>query len=307
MNLRDHDADRFADGLRAGTEQAQLSLADRWILSRLQRTAAEVDGALEAYRFNDAAAAIYRFVWSELCDWYIELAKPTLYAEPGGPAAEKRRAAQGSLALALETASRLLHPFMPFITEEIWQQLPKPSGTPASIMITMYPAADESLIDDAAERDMELIQSVVVAVRNLRAEYNISPGAALDVTVQAGDEARATLEEHGALIRTLARVGTLSLGALGSPPSGTVMSVVGRAQVCVHLAGAIDVVAESARIDKDLKKTEKERAQVSGRLDNPSFRERAPADIVDKEKARLAELDEKLGRLRSSLERLRTL
>jgi valyl-tRNA synthetase len=306
MNMTGFDADRFGDALRGESESHRLTLADRWILTRLQRTAAEVDEALEAYRFNDAANAIYRFVWTELCDWYIEMAKPVLYDDANEVSVQQRkRAAQGCLATCLETSCRLLHPFMPFITEEIWQQLPKPTGTPGSIMITMYPVADASLVDEVAEREMALIRDVVVAVRNLRSEYNVAPSKELDVTVQLQSaDSKATLEQHGGLVRTLARVGKLTLATAGEPPAGTVVSVVGDAQVCVHLLGTIDFEAEMARIDKDLAKTEKERAGVSGRLGNPSFVERAPEDIVAKERARLAELDDKIGKLKDSVERL---
>lgn len=306
MNMTGFDADRFGDALRGESESHRLTLADRWVLSRLQRTAAEVDEALEAYRFNDAANAIYKFVWSELCDWYIEMAKPVLYDDANEVSVQQRkRAAQGCLATCLETACRLLHPFMPFITEEIWQQLPKPTGTPGSIMITMYPVADASLVDEGAEREMDLIREVVVAVRNLRSEYNVPPGRELDVTVQlASAESKAVLEQHGGLVRTLARVGKLTLTGAGEAPAGTVVSVVGDAQVCVHLQGAIDFDAEMARIDKDLGKTEKERAGVQGRLGNASFVERAPADIVEKERARLKELEDKIARLKTSIDRL---
>jgi valyl-tRNA synthetase len=306
MNMTGFDADRFGDALRGESESHRLTLSDRWILSRLQRTAAEVDEALEAYRFNDAANAIYKFVWSELCDWYIEMAKPVLYDDANEVSVQQRkRAAQGCLATCLETACRLLHPFMPFITEEIWQQLPKPTGTPGSIMITMYPVADASLVDEGAEREMDLIREVVSAVRNLRAEYNVPPGRELDVTVQlASAESKAVLEQHGGLVRTLARVGKLTLTGAGEVPAGTVVSVVADAQVCVHLQGAIDFDAEMARIDKDLGKTEKERAGVQGRLGNASFVERAPADIVEKERARLKELEDKIARLKTSIERL---
>jgi valyl-tRNA synthetase len=309
MNMTGYDADRFGDALREGTETAALTLADRWILSRLQRTAKEVDDNLENYRFNDAAQALYKFVWSELCDWYIELAKPVLYLDSNEVMDQRRkRAAQGCLALALETACRLLHPFMPFITEEVWQQIPKPTGTPGSIMITMYPVADTGLVDEAAEREMQLLQEVVVAIRNLRAEYNVPPGRELPATIYgAGEASRAVLEEHWKLVRALARVGELRLGATSEPEKGELAAVVGELQVGVKLAGTIDVAAEDARIAKELAKTEKERAGVQGRLGNASFVERAPADIVEKERARLAELDEKIAKLGRSRDRLKQL
>jgi valyl-tRNA synthetase len=310
MNLTGFDADRFGDALREGPETAALTLSDRWILSRLQKTSAEVDEALEAYRFNDAAHSIYRFIWTELCDWYIELAKPVLYDDTNEVMAQKRkRAAQGCLAMSLETACRLLHPFMPFITEEIWQQLPKATGTPGSIMITMYPVADGGLIDEVAERKIGLVQNVVVAVRNLRAEYNIAPSAKLDVTVHCRtDESAAILEEHGALVQSLARVNQLERLRGDAPlPAGVVVSVVGDLQVAVHIAGTVDVVAEKARIEKDIGKTTKERGGVAGRLANPSFRDRAPADVVEKTQRDLEALDERLAKLSASLQRLSTL
>jgi valyl-tRNA synthetase len=309
MNMTGYDADRFGDALRGDSESHRLTRVDKWILSRLQRTSIEVDEALETFRFNDAANGLYRFVWSDLCDWYIEMAKPALYDQTNEVVVQQRkRAAQGCLATAIETACRLLHPFMPYVTEEIWQQLPKPTGTPGSIMITMYPVADTRLVDERTEREVELMRDVITAVRNLRAEYNVPPGKLLDVTVLASSEARAILSEEAHLVRALGRVGELTLRDSGAAPAGTVSSPIrsamGGLEVCVHLAGTIDVQAERARLDKDVAKTRKEREGVAGRLGNDSFVARAPADVVEKERLRLAELDEKLGRLQQSIARL---
>jgi len=306
MNMTGYDADRFGDALRGENESARLALSDKWILSRLQRTAHDVDEALEAYRFNDAAQTLYKFIWSDLCDWYIEMSKPVLYDDRNEVSVQQRkRAVQGCLATSLETACRLLHPFMPFITEEIWQQLPKPVGTPGSIMITMYPVADQGLIDEGAERTVGTLQGVVTAIRNLRAEYNVPPSAHVEVTVRAGgDELKGMLEAESVLLKTLGRIGQLTITGPGEAPAGTVVSVVGEAEVCLHVAGTIDVAAETARIDRDLKKTEKERAQVEGRLGNASFVSRAPAEVVEEVRARLAELIDKTHRLKLSLERL---
>jgi valyl-tRNA synthetase len=309
MNMTGYDPDRFGDALREGTETAALTLADRWILSRLQRTAREVDENLENYRFNEAAQGLYKFIWTELCDWYIELAKPVLYLDSNEVMDQRRkRAAQGCLALALETSCRLLHPFMPFITEEVWQQIPKPTGTPGSIMITMYPVADAALIDENAEREMQLLQDVTVAIRNLRAEYNVAPSKELPATLYgANDTNKKILEDHWKLVRALARVGEIRFGATSEPEKGELAAVVGELQVGVKLAGTIDVAAEDARIEKELKKAEKERLGVEGRLGKASFVERAPADIVEKERARLVELDEKMAKLSRSRERLKQL
>jgi valyl-tRNA synthetase len=304
MNMTGYDADRFADSVHEQT--AERPLADRWILSRVQRATQEVDEALESFRFNDAAQVIYRFIWSELCDWYIEMAKPALYDGANEVAVQQRkRSAQGCLATALETACRLLHPFMPFITEEVWQQLPKPAGTPGSIMITMYPVADTSLVDEKAEREMALVQGVIGAIRNLRSEFNVPPSAILKTRLlQGAPETRAVLEHEWPLVRALARVGDFVVADATEPAHGEVASVVGDLQVCVELAGTIDVAAEQARIDREIKKTEKEAAGLKGRLENASFVERAPAEVVEKDRARKAELDEKLDKLKKSHERL---
>jgi valyl-tRNA synthetase len=311
-HLAGFDADRFGDALRDGKETAALGIADRWILSRLQRTCTEVDAALEAFRINDAAQVIYRFIWSELCDWHIELIKPVLYDQSNEVSVHKaKRAAQGCLAMALETACRLLHPIMPFITEEIWQQLPKPTGAPGSIMITMYPVADESLIDEEAERVVGLTQQLAVAVRALRAEYSVPPSQPVDVTIRFGTErggdAFSTVKRHESLLRTAVKIGNLVLEEGGDPPAGTVVSVIGDIQVCVHLKGQVDVAAETTRIERDLAKTDKERGSIAGRLGNEAFVGKAPPAVVEKEREKLAELDDRRARLNQSLERLQAL
>jgi valyl-tRNA synthetase len=306
MNLSGFDADRFADALRESKDSAALTLPDRWILSKLQRLAREIDEALEAYRIDAAAQSLYRFVWSELCDWYIEMVKPAMYEDSHDVSAQKRkRAAQGCLAMALEISCRLLHPFMPFITEEIWQQLPKPTGAPDSIMITMFPTDDESLLDEEAERRIDLVKGVVGAVRNLRAEYNVPPSAQLDVVVQTGRrDTIETLADLSGLVKTLGRVRDLRLEPAGEAPGKAVVAVVADAQIAVHIGDAIDVEAEKARIDKEIQKSEKERVQIQARLDNASFVERAPAAVVEKERERVADLSGKIERLRASRARL---
>jgi valyl-tRNA synthetase len=197
---------------------------------------------------------------------------------------------------------------MPFITEEVWQQLPKPTGTPGSIMITMYPVADSSLIDETAEKQLDLVRNVVTAVRNLRAEYNIPPSTRLDVTViSAYDETRQLLEQQAETMKRLGRIEPLVITARNEIPSGSLVAVAGEAQVCVKLSGAIDPAAEEARLQKELAKIDKERAGLSGRLANKSFVERAPAEVVEKDRARLAELDEKIAKVNASMERLKKL
>ena len=307
LNLEGFDPDRYADQPQEEL-RAKLTLADRWILSRLQATAEEVNRALEGFQFNEAAQSIYRFLWSELCDWYIELAKPALYdRSPEG--SQRHHLTQGVLATALETACRLLHPFMPYITEEVWQQIPQPSGTPQSIMITLYPMADSTMVDEEAEASMALVQETIVAVRNVRAEYNISPAVVLTVTIIAEHElARARIDAQRGPILQMARLSELQVFAAGQPPAGTAACVIaGGIIVCVSVAGQIDKTAELQRIAKELTKLERDRAQVAGKLGNASFLARAPREIVEKEQQRLAENEERIAKLESSRQRLQRL
>ncbi|MEZ4399824.1 MAG: valine--tRNA ligase [Kofleriaceae bacterium] len=304
MNLDGHDAEGFESQLDAG--QLTLTLADRWILSRLQRVAAEVDTALEGFRFNDAANALYHFVWHELCDWYIELSKAHLYLPNDGSApSPQRRVAQGVLAHVLERTLRLLHPISPFVTEEIWQKLPKPAHLPASLMITIYPRGDERLLDVEAERDMALVQELAVGVRMLRSTYSVPPSWSVPVEVRVADAAtRATVDRYRALIENSARV-TMTLTAGGEAVAGSAKEVIRDvAEIVMPLAGLVDVDAEKARIDRELAKADKEIAILSKKLANPQFVERAPEEVVAEQRARLAEEETRKQRLRDALAQL---
>jgi valyl-tRNA synthetase len=301
MNLEGFDADRFHDKLSNGAEQAGLSLADRWILSKLQRTAREVDEALEAYRLNDAAHAIYRFIWSDFCDWYIELCKPAL--QGGGAETHdvtlRRRLAQGTLVHCLETALRLLHPFMPFISEEIWQRLPKPAVAPGSIMITLYPIADERFLDDSAERQMGMVVDVAVAIRAIRSLYNVPPKETVEVSLRAGDAAEA-LREVAPLVERTAKARLALVETLPEARQSAKAVLGGGLELLVPLAGLIDVGAERARLEREAAKADKEAEAVGRKLSNASFVERAPAEVVEKERARLAEEQSRGARLREA-------
>jgi valyl-tRNA synthetase len=304
MNLDGHDADGFESQL--AHRQVHLTLADRWILSRLQRVAGEVDAALEGFRFSDAANALYQFVWHELCDWYIELAKPHLHLPAdGSPPSPQRKVAQGVLALVLERVLRLLHPMVPFVTEEIWQKLPKPGHLPASLMITIYPRSEDALVDAEAEAEMALVQEFAVGVRMLRATYNVPPSWSVPVEVRIPDEAtRATIDRHRALVENSARV-TMNLTAEGGPIPGSAKEVVrGVAEIVMPLAGLIDVAAEKARIGKDIAKAAKEIATLEKKLANPQFLERAPEEVVAEQRARLADEMARKARLEDALAQL---
>jgi valyl-tRNA synthetase len=304
MNLDGHEADAFEAQINGGS--AQLGLADRWILSRVQRVAVDVDAALESYRFSDAANAIYQFVWHELCDWYIELAKPHLHLPPdGSPPSPRRRFVQGTLAMVLEQTLRMLHPMAPFVTEEIWQKLPKPGHLPASLMVTIYPKGDARFVDETAEREMGLVQEVATAVRMLRSTYNVPPSWSVPVEVRVPDETqRGLVDRHRALVENAARV-TMSLTSGGAAVPQSAKEIVGAwAEVVMPLAGLIDIESEKARITKDIAKADKEIGNLEKRLANPQFLERAPEDVVAELRGRLGDEETRKRRLIDALGQL---
>jgi valyl-tRNA synthetase len=308
LNLDGYDPERFEAQLaQIGTPAGAdlFRLPERWILSRLQKVAGEVDEALEAFRFADAANAIYQFVWYELCDWFIEMAKPSLHiagGEPNAQAEARRHVAQGVLATVLETTLRLLHPFAPFVTEEIWQKLPKPSSLPSSLMVTLYPKKDGHLVDLDIERRMALIQEVTVATRMLRATYNVPPSWSVPIEVRAGDEEkRAVLEKHRDIVENGAKV-TVTLLASGGHVAQSAKAVIGAdVEVVMALAGLVDIEAEKTRIGKEIGKVEKDIAGLEKKLENQDFLARAPEDVVAEQRGRLADEQARRTRLVEAL------
>ncbi|HXI58230.1 MAG TPA: valine--tRNA ligase [Polyangia bacterium] len=307
INLEGFDADRFADQIADGPDRAEFDLPERWILSRVQRAAEEVDTALEEYRIADAAQAAYHFVWNELCDWYIELAKAALAR---GDAASKWKI-QGALVTALETAMRLLHPFMPFLTEEIWQQLPKPSGAPQSIMITLYPVRDVRFHDDASEASMALVQKVIVALRGIRAEKNIPSITRIRTLLVVTDDYKKTiLDGYKTIIAEQGRCSDVRVRRTGSSFGGDFIldqlatALAGDVEVMVPLDGLVDAGAEKAKLEKDRAKLVSDRDYLAKKLTNPKFVDRAPAEVLDKDRAKLAELETALTRMEEALARL---
>jgi valyl-tRNA synthetase len=275
---------------------AELSLPDRWIVSRLQAVIDDVRAAFAAYRFNDAAMAIYQFLWREYCDWYVELSKIDLAS--GVPARAQRTAS--ILVHVLEQALRLLHPFMPFVTEEIWQALPVAKAAD-SIMIAPYPVADPSRCDPAAETVLNQLIETVRSVRNIRAELGIPPNAAVPVRV-AADGRGERLRDLESYIKTLARVDHVELLAVGQRPSGEPSALVeGLGEIFVPLRGVVDTASVRTRLEKDLAKVEKELSGVQAKLSRPDFVDRAPAEIVSKERQRAATLRERETTLRRHL------
>jgi valyl-tRNA synthetase len=284
---------------------AGLTLPERWILSRLAQTTRAVAAALDDYRFNEAAAAVYGFLWHELCDWYLEAAKPALYGKAGAAAVEASRAV---LWRVLRETLILLHPFMPFVTEEIWQKLP---GTCGSILQAAFPtsAAQGGLpVDEASEVEMALIVGVVSAVRNIRGEMNISPSQSLAVTVQSADAAqRAALMQQEPLIIELARLAALSIQETGARPRGAATAVVAGATVYVALEGIIDFAREAQRLEKEIGKLGGELAQLSRKLANEDFLDKAPTEVVAKVREKHSGLLERDQKLQAQLERVRAI
>jgi len=285
----------LADFQPEGIEEGQLaySLADRWILSRLQRTIARVTEELEQYQLGEAATILYDFIWGELCDWYIEMIKPRLYGKEEGIG---RRTSQYVLWQVLETTLRLLHPFMPFITEEIWQHLPH--GGP-SICVAPWPEAGD--IDPAVEEEMARIMAVIRGVRNIRAEMNIPPGKKIPVVIQAPVGLHSQLEAGIPYITQLAGVGTVTMQAPGSEKPRQAAAIVGGMEVYVPLEGLIDIDREIARLRKEVEALEKEVERAVKKLQNESFLAKAPAEVVAKEREKEKEYREKLAKVQERI------
>jgi valyl-tRNA synthetase len=275
--------------------RAPAALVDRWIASRLAATVAAVRRHLRAYRFNDAASAVYQFLWHEFCDWYLEAAKVSLYRAEDPAVRERTRR---TLVTVLEATLRLLHPFMPFITEELWQRLPRPPGAPPSIMVAPYPRAGRR--DEAAERQMAVVMEAVTAIRTIRGEMRIAPAVTLGVTVRPGPEHARLFAETAPLIEFLARC-RLTVAADAVRPAASALAVVGSSEIYVELAGVVDVAAERARIERELARITESIDQLTARLERPEFVARAPAEVVAKERARLQAERDRRDRLAANL------
>jgi valyl-tRNA synthetase len=269
----------------AGTPGAG-SVASRWILSRLQHATTEVHRALGGYRFDLAVQAIYEFAWHDYCDWYLEFSKPLL-AQDEATARDTR----ATLLAVLEQLMRLAHPFIPFLTEEIWQRVAPLAGAGGdTVMLAAFPRADEVHIDAAAESDVTWLQQAIIAVRNIRGELGIPPGRKLVLMLRnAGHEERRRVAEHGLLLSTMAKLESVTvLDTVEAPASAT--QVIGQTELLVPLAGLIDVDAECARLEREEEKLAREIEKLEARLGNAGFVDKAPAEVVARERARVLEL-----------------
>ena len=288
-------------------EAYELSLADRWIISQLQRTEAEVTRHLDQFRFDLAAQALYEFIWNQYCDWYLELSKPVLWDE--NAPVERQRGTRRTLVRVLEVALRLAHPFMPFITEEIWQRLAPLAGIEGkTIMLQPWPVANEARIDEAAESDIEWLKTLMLGTRNIRAEMNIGPGKPLAVFVKnASAEDQRRLSENDALLKKLAKLESITVLAADAEAPLSATALVGDMEVLVPMAGLIDKGAELARLDKEIARLQGEVQRVGGKLSNAAFVDKAPAEVIEKERAKLAEAEQALGKLAEQHARISSL
>lgn len=300
MNTEDKDC-----GAKGG--EMELSIADRWIISRLQRTIDQVNNSIGNYRFDLAAQSIYEFTWNEYCDWYLELSKPVLQSADSSEAAQ--RGTRHTLVSVLETLLRLTHPIMPFITEEIWQRVAPLAGVDGeTIMHQPYPLVDATRSDPAIETEMDWLMRFILGVRNIRGEMNISPGKPLPVLLQNGSaEDSARLERYALFLKTLARIESITWldGTAVAPESAT--ALVGEMKLLIPMAGLIDKDAELARLTREIEKLGKDLDKCQTKLANPSYVERAPAEVVAQDRVRVAELQSALSRLDEQAARIRAL
>jgi valyl-tRNA synthetase len=278
-------------------EAVELSPVDRWIISALQRTEADVTRHLDAFRFDLAAQTLYEFIWDEYCAWYLELVKPVLWDE--NAPIERQRGTRRTLVRVLEVILRLAHPFMPFITEEIWQRIKAQAGVQGeTLMLQPWPVANESRIDAAAEGDIEWVKQLMLGVRQIRGEMKISMAKRIDIIVaNASAEDLRRLADFEPLLSKLAKLESVRVLEASEDAPMSATTLVGEMEVLVPMAGLIDKDAELARLDKEIGRLEGEVQRVGGKLSNQGFVAKAPAEVLEKERAKLAEAEQALSKM----------
>ncbi|GHU11213.1 valine--tRNA ligase [Betaproteobacteria bacterium] len=278
----------------------ETSFADRWIVSRLQKLSADMAQHFTDYRFDLAAQSLYRFVWDEFCDWYLEIAK----VEMAG-SADAAKAARHTLAHTLEAVLRLAHPLIPFITEELWQTVAPIAGnkTHDSIMLAAYPQPDARQIDEAAELKMERLMTYVTACRNLRGEMTISPSLRTPMLIAGTPERLSEIREFAPILQALGKLSELDYAA--EIPAGAMAPIAVVGETRLMLVVEIDAAAETERLTKEIEKQQKQIAQAKTKLDNPHFADRAPANVVAQERERLQAAEATLEKLTQQLEKLK--
>ncbi len=301
MNCKNEDC-----GLDESLE-VNLSLADRWIISKLQETEQQVARAIANYRFDHASQALYEFIWNEYCDWYLELSKPMLWDESAPKSA--KRGTRRTLIRVLEASLRLLHPFMPYITEEIWQTVAPLAGNSGStIMLQPYPICDEKCIDKLANADIEWLKNVIIAVRNIRGEMNISPGKELLLYLKNGEpEDKARLKQNEVFLKKLAKLDKIIWLSENDDAPVCATALTGNLEVLIPMANLIDKDAELIRLAREIDKLRADISRIEGKLSNASFVDKAPAAVVAKEREKLQTQQQALNRLQEQEQKIREL
>ncbi|PKI13944.1 valine--tRNA ligase [Colwellia sp. 12G3] len=300
MNTEEFDCGK--DG-----SEMELSLADRWIIGQFEQTVKTVHEAFDTYRFDLASQALYEFTWNQFCDWYLELTKPVLFK--GNEA--QQRGTRHTLVNVLEGLLRLMHPIMPFITETIWQRVQPLSNFSKqgdSIMIQAFPQFNENNCDQQAIDDLEWVKQFIIAIRNIRGEMDISPSRELPVLLKnVNDNDQRRLNENEQFLSSLAKLESITVLAVNEQGPASASALVGDLSVLIPMAGLIDKEAELARLDKAMDKLEKDAARTRGKLSNDSFVAKAPAAVIDKEKAKLAEAESALAKMQEQKEQIAAL
>jgi valyl-tRNA synthetase len=300
MNTEQHDC-----GQNGG--ELKLSLADRWIWSRLQSTIKEFEKQLADYRFDLASSVLYEFIWDEYCSWYLELSKPVLSSDAYSEA--EKRGTRHTLVNVLEQLMRLAHPMMPFITEEIWQRLAPMVGNEGNtIMLQPFPKFDGSKYDAQSEADLEWVKQVVIGVRNIRGEMNISPAKSVPLLLHNGSEEDfRRLQDNENFLKVMAKLQSIEWKTTEEdlPPAAT--ALVGKMDLLIPMAGLIDVAAEKARLNKEIERLSKDKERFAAKLQNPKFVDKAPAAVVEKEKAKLDDVETALAKLQQQVKQLESL
>jgi len=274
------------------------SLADRWILNRLQHTINALIDAMDDYKFNNAAQTLYQFMWNDFCDWYLEASKLTFTSDVDP---KERSASQATLKYVLITSIKLLHPFLPFITEELWQHV----HGEGSVMVAEFPKRTGKIPFEKDAASFNIIREIITAIRNIRGEHNVKPAQKIKALVKTSSKAETkTVEEGGDYIAHLARLEELDIGTKLDVPKQAATAVAGKIDVYIPYEGLIDVEAERTRLTKEIGRAEGELEGVSRKLSNESFTSRAPADIVQKERERQKAAGEKLGKLKEALKKM---
>jgi len=271
---------------------AVKGLHHQWILNRLEEVKVEEDAALESYRFNDAAQCVYKFLWNEFCDWYLELIKADMREE-----GERKEEAQYVLYTVLKEILLLLHPMAPFVTAEVWSSLPGHEGS--DIATELYPSERPECRKPVEADQMMFLQEAISAIRTIRAELNIKPSYKLTVVLRPASEEQAALLESGRGFFELARLESLTIDAEAHAPKASASNVVRGCEVIVLLDGAVDFQAELARLEKEIGKVDKDLVALNGKLSNENFVKRAPAELVESEKARQADLMDKKAKMQA--------